>query len=72
MAMQNGKPVKVAAKGDSPNTSAPGPSPAPVTRVRFNDPFALSEGTHNGGYGENRYAGPSSQPGRHLKIASCD
>jgi hypothetical protein len=55
--------VKEAAKGNAPNTGAPGPTPAP-TRPAPPDMVTNPRAPHGTGYGTNQDAGPASiEPG---------
>ncbi|HVA17446.1 MAG TPA: hypothetical protein VMV59_07000 [Candidatus Dormibacteraeota bacterium] len=71
MAIQIGKQsAKIAARGDAPNTGAPGPTPAPVKRVVPAAPDAVSSIRHPtlaADYGQNGYVGrTSTNPGERV------
>jgi len=70
MAYQTGRPVKVPAKGDAPNTGAPGKTPAPTSAdlARMKD---VAYGRTS--YGGNAYAGRVvADPGKSVTSPLAD
>ena len=69
MAYQTGKPpVTQPAKGDAPNTGAPGPTPAPVKTYANPDLEQLR--VFKPGYGTNNDNSPSSVPQGHKQTSA--
>ena len=62
--------VSKAAKGNAPNTGAPGPTPAPTRTVPpLNDVVTAPRGSHDGGYGPGR--AEQITPRRFRRVINC-